>query len=243
MKFDFYKIWKFLANVFFPRICLHCKRDIHYLDDNVLCPSCFQNLQEIPEFYCKTCGVPLEHGAHCFDCRKPKNENPECSIIRARFVFNPQIRSVIHSFKYHSKPYLAKILAGWLLNSFERYPELKGYDSITAIPLHPRKAAQRGYNQSELLAEIIAEEKNLTLLDKVVARKKETKSQAKLTRKERIANISGAFEVLNAGKAKGRRILLIDDVATTGSTMQECAGALKKAGAKSVAGLVVARES
>jgi ComF family protein len=233
----------FLINVFFPRICLHCKRDLHYQDENILCPECFAKLEPLPDLLCKRCSLPLPSGgAYCPDCRGKKPKEFKCSFIKSAFVFNPQIRSVVHSFKYESKPYLADRIGVWLSASVEKYPQLKEYTHVLAVPLSRKKEQKRGFNQSKLLAEFLSNKTGMVLLENTIERTKDTKSQVTLSRKERIENMQNAFRVLMPEKVKNKKILLIDDVATTGSTLEECAIVLKKAGAQSVAALTLARE-
>lgn len=234
----------FITHILFPRACLHCRRDLEFLDENPLCPDCRLRLEPIGELYCRHCGLPLPGGgALCHDCRRLKDrDRKSCSVIRAAFVFNPEIRSVIHAFKYRSRPYLSKHLGDWLAGTFERYPELRRYGFVMAVPLSGKRERKRGFNQSKLLAEVLACQKKLVLLDGALERHKETLPQAKLSREERKENIKDAFKVTRPEEVKGRKILLVDDVSTTGETLERSALELKRAGAESVAAFVLAKE-
>ena len=123
---------------------------------------------------------------------------------------------------------------------FACYPELKPVDAVVPVPLHPKKQRARGYNQSLLLAQHFCKQTGLALGPDWVKRHKDTLPQAQLNRRERLENMSGAFVALPL--VKGKRILLIDDVATTGATLEGCAVALKQAGAKQVMAFTLARE-
>lgn len=234
---------EYSLHVFFPRTCFHCGKDLAFRDENPLCPECSGGIESIPELHCKRCGLPLPYGgAHCYDCRGHKADGHKCSIIRAAFVFNPQLRSVVHAFKYDSKPYLAKHLGNRLASAWDRYSEIQEYDTVVYVPLHREKERERGFNQSKLLAEVLASGKKLTLLEGAMERSRNTRAQAKLSKEERMKNVKGAFMVTRSEEIKGKKILIVDDVSTTGETLEACAVELKKAGAKAVAALVLARE-
>lgn len=234
---------EYLLHVLFSRTCLHCRRDLSFRDESPLCPGCAGGLEPIPELHCKRCGLPLpDGGAHCYDCRGSKSAEYKCSLIRAAFVFNPQFRSLIHAFKYRPRPGLSRELGKFLSMAWDRYPEIQQYDTVVYVPLHREKEKERGFNQSRLLAEVLASVKKLTLLEGGLERSRNTRAQAKLSKEERTLNVKDAFNVVKQEKIKGRKILIIDDVSTTGATLEACAVELKKAGAKSVAALVLARE-
>ena len=190
---------------------------------------------------CGRCGVTLpDGGKFCYYCRGSKAANFKCSKIRSGLVFTKEARSLVHNFKYNGHIYLQKFLAGKMRAVFEKVPEFQTVDAICPVPLHTFKRMRRGYNQSALLAEILAREKNIFYDEKLLSRKKNTSAQASLKKVERIKNVKEAF--VCRGDAKGKTILIIDDVATTGSTLEACAAALKTAKAKKVYALTLARE-
>ncbi|MCK5106289.1 MAG: ComF family protein [Elusimicrobiales bacterium] len=232
---------KFFINILFPRICLHCKNDIHYLDKNILCPPCHEQLKKITMPRCAKCGQPIDSGEHCYSCRKLKTK-PKCSFIRSAFIFNEQMRSVIHEYKYINKPYLSKTLGLWMREDLKTNPEFKEFRFLLAVPLAKKKLAQRGFNQSELLADGMAVKKDFKVIKNAITRTKNTASQTTLNKEERKTNISNAFSISKPELIKGKNIILIDDVATTGNTLEELAKTLKKAGARKVAAFTLARE-
>lgn len=122
-------------------------------------------------------------------------------------------------------------------------PEFKGFRFLLPVPLARKKLAQRGFNQSELLADIIAENGDFEVIKNAIIRSKNTKSQTTLNKEDRKSNMLNAFSALKPELIKGKNIILIDDVATTGSTLQELAKTLKKAGAKKIAAFTLARET
>ncbi|MFH1619166.1 MAG: ComF family protein [bacterium] len=243
LSIDRRKVGAYLLHVLFPRTCCHCRRDIHYLENRPLCRACGGGLEIMPEIHCRICGLPLPHGgAHCFDCRGTGARARRCRPIRAAFVFNPQLRSVLHSYKYAARPELAVHLGEFLCRAWDRYEEIHEHRFLVPVPLAPKRERERGFNQSGLLAEILAREKGLAFLEGVLERARETGSQTRLSKTRRRENVEEAFRVLLPERAKGKKILLVDDVCTTGATLEACAAELKKAGAISVAALVLARE-
>jgi ComF family protein len=154
-------------------------------------------------------------------------------------IFVHPIRPAIHAFKYEGATDLAGPLAEWLVATW-RLHRLAA-DLIVPVPLHPKREAERGYNQSVLLARELSERVDVPVAPAELVRSVRTRPQVGLSRDERRANISGAFRC--AGKVTDLRIILIDDVCTTGATLEACAAELKSAGAAYVAGLTVARPS
>lgn len=138
--------------------------------------------------------------------------------------------------KLHWVPPLAEILVRTMADDWHILA-----DYVIAVPLHTRRLRQRGFNQAALLAKSLSRRVDLPVRFDVLVRSQWTDPQTRLTRKERLHNVKGAFEVVKPAEVKGRRILLLDDVYTTGSTLRECAKTLEKAGAAEVCGITVTR--
>jgi ComF family protein len=241
MKPVFLRAGKWLLNALVPRACLHCGLDMDYLGTGPLCPACAGALEPVTEPRCARCGLPLpDGGGSCYDCRGggPKH----LRLARAVFVFNPQLRSVVHAFKYRDREDLAPFLAGRMACALGRFPELSRYTFAVAVPLHPSKARARGFNQAGLLAAGLAAEAGLFHLEGAAVRVRDTKSQTSLSKEERRENMAGAFRVAGPELVKGRKILLVDDVATTLATLETLAEEFLKAGAAEVAAYTLARE-
>jgi ComF family protein len=231
-------------HILLPKTCLHCGQDLKFKSADHLCPKCLDNLEKILPLYCQRCGIPLSGGgAHCFRCRGSLAGKYKCDKIRSAFVFNKEIRSLIHHLKYKHKQGISVFFAVSLVEALFRYEEIQNFDLIIPVPLSAKRLRARGFNQSELIA------KDLSVLTKtdssndLLIKFKETSPQTKLNRKERLENIKNAFMVTKPKEVAKKNILLIDDVATTGSTFEECAKALKKCRAKRVFALSVARET
>ncbi len=151
MKPGIIKAGKWLLNALLPRTCAHCGLDLHYLADEPLCPACAAGLEPLPELHCKTCGLPLDDGGRaCRDCRGAAPRS--LALARSAFVFNPQLRSLVHAFKYRAREDLAGFLAGKMAAALPGFPELAPYKFTVAVPLHAGKRRERGFNQAELLA-------------------------------------------------------------------------------------------
>lgn len=241
MKPALVKAGKWLLNALLPRACLHCGRDLHYLDRRPLCPACAGALEPLPGLHCAVCGLPLgDGGRSCRDCRGggPKH----LALARAAFVFNPQLRSVTHAFKYGAREDLSDFLSGEMTAALGRFPELSPYIFAAPVPLHPARARERGFNQAALLAKKMAASAGLFYLEGAAARARNTASQTSLSKEKRRENMAGAFRVDRPELVRGRKILLVDDVATTLATLEALAGEILKAGAKSVAAFTLARE-
>ncbi len=243
MKITCFKILRYLLHVLLPKTCAHCKEDLHYLDTEPLCPICRNSLDPITGPSCRKCGLPLNSGGeYCFSCRGNKSTRLKAEVVRSAFVFNPELRSLIHAFKYRGRKDLAEPLGMELARAYDRFPELKDYNFVIAVPLFRDKEHERGFNQSELLAEVLAREKHLFMLEGAVERVKNTPSQTGLSKEERLKNMQEAFMVAKPELIKGRRILIVDDVATTLATTDELARALANSEAAGTAVFTLARE-
>ena len=237
----FVQTGKYILHILFPKTCFSCGEDLPFGEDFPLCAACFSQIQYPGPLICRRCGTVLPAGgAHCALCRGSKAKTFKCGVIRSAWLFGPQTQALIHAFKYQGYSFLADFLGERMAQEFIKYPELTPIDWVVPVPLHPKKRRVRGYNQSQLLAESFCKRTGLLLRGEVLLRQRDTLSQARLKRAERLTNMAGAFAALP--EVKGKRILLIDDVATTGATLEGCAVALKQAGAKQVTAFTLARE-
>lgn len=232
-----------LLHIFLPKTCLCCGCDLPWKDEGFLCSACREKLSFVPVHICKRCGVTLPSGgAHCFACRGSKAKKYKCSLIRSAFVFNEASRSLVHGLKYDGREYLAAVMGKEMALRFKHYPELASSDLIMPVPLFAKRKRKRGYNQSELLAQSFSLHTGISCDVFSLVRIRDTVSQTRLGRKARLENMAGAFMCNNINGVEGKTVLLIDDVATTGATLEGCATALKRAGAKKVFAYTFARE-
>lgn len=234
---------RFTLHVLLPKTCAHCRNDLHYLYDGPLCAECRESLEPITGLCCRRCGLPLASGGEsCFSCRKPDSGRSAIDLARSAFEFNPALRSLIHAFKYRGRAGLAEPLGLDMVRAYDLRPELEAYKFALPVPLFKDRERERGFNQSRLLAVVLARERNLFLLEGAAQRIRKTPPQAGLTKAERYNNVKGAFKVTTPELVKGRRILIIDDVSTTLSTVEELAATLTAAGAAGTAVFTLARE-
>ena len=217
----------------FPLQCLGCQRE-----GNLLCAQCRDGLDKLNPPYCTVCAQPSARSL-CTWCRRAPLA---IDGIRAPYLMQGPIQEAIHSLKYRSvrasAPELAQLLAQYMTHR-----RITG-DLLVPVPLHPRRLRSRGFNQSALLAGELGKLTGLTGLavdERLVFRTKDTPPQVQAaSREQRRSNVEDSFRC-SAGLS-GESVILVDDVATTGSTLSACAAAMKDAGAASVWGLTVARE-
>jgi ComF family protein len=206
-----------------------------------LCPDCRGRLLSLPRPACAVCSRPLvdcaavPEGFRCAACRA---HPPAFERLLALWSYQPPIDAVVLALKFRRLDYLGRQLADEVFCALQA--QLPAIDGVVPVPLHWRRRLMRGYNQAELIAGPIAQRLGAPLLS-ALAKRRATRPQSRLPRQERMANLRRAFAVARPERIVGRRLLLIDDVATTGATVDAAASALKAAGAASVVALVVAR--
>lgn len=231
------------VHTFMPATCAHCRADLSFRWQQPLCASCTRGIKAVPEPFCKTCGVYLpDGGAHCRICKSPSLRRlSKCGLIRSAFLFTDELRSVVHGLKYRGRSRLAGHLAELSAPRLAAYEEFSEYDILVPVPLFEARRRERGFNQSFLLARNLARISGKSLLENALSKVRDTPAQAGLGARERQENLQAAFTA-DRTLVAGKNIILIDDVATTGATLEACALALKKSGARAVAGFTVARE-
>ncbi len=223
-------------DLLFPPQCAGCKRNGH-----VLCPACSAAIQPLALPYCRRCGIPMAAGDPCRQC---SFRIPALSGVRAYSHFGEPLRSCIYSLKYEGNTRLAQPLGLFLAQAYLYYA-LQA-DVIIAVPLDDKRQEQRGYNHAYLLAKVCAAQVHLPLYSTMLVRHRTTVAQVELSASQRHQNVAGAFRCTPAFTTRallGRRILIIDDVCTTGATLEACAAPLFAAGAREVWALVLARPS
>jgi ComF family protein len=219
-------------DLLFPRWCLGCGRE-----GDFICSACLNSQARIMPPLCPRCGQPQLNNIICPACT-----GWQASIdgIRAPFKFDGVIRQAIHELKYNNLRAMAAFL-GQMLGDYLAAKPLPA-EVLVPVPLHPRRLRERGYNQSRLLARELAKLSGLALVDDCLVRERHTVPQARTPSvDERRRNVAEAFACRDR-RLEGRAVLLIDDVATSGATLDACARALKEKGAGSVWGLVIAKE-
>ncbi|MDD4923885.1 MAG: ComF family protein [Dehalococcoidales bacterium] len=223
---------KTALDLLFPLRCIECGKE-----GSLICPACYNRLPWILPPVCPFCGVDKPPETHCTSC--PVFQ-PVIDGMRAPFRFEAAIRSAVHRLKYRNLRAIAAPLASMMADYLGDNP--LPYDIIIPVPLHNKRLRERGYNQSELLAKEIGKSTCARVDKNCLMRHRHTPAQA-MTKsiQERHSNLADAFICKN-DTVRGKKVLLIDDVATSGATLDACAKALKSAGAASVWGLTLARD-
>lgn len=219
-------------DLLFPQSCVGCGKG-----GFLICPSCTSQLSRIAPPLCPLCGRPQPSGVLCPTC---VNWQADIDGIRSPFRFEGTMRQAIHQLKYRNIRALAEPLAK-LLGDYLATNPVPG-EALVPVPLHPKRLRERGYNQSGLLAAELGKIIGLPVMDEHVVRERHNLPQARTASvEERQNNVAGAFHCRD-DSLRNKQVILVDDVATSGATLNASAQALKAAGAASVWGLTVARE-
>ncbi|MEW6586791.1 MAG: ComF family protein [Nitrospirota bacterium] len=222
-----------LFNLFFPAHCPVCGKDPDVLNLSPFCSACWSLIAPYTGPSCRVCALPLvsEHGRVCGACLK---EPPPFSRTLSFGLYDGVLADAINRLKFFGHRRLSGPLGELLINL-----DVPQTDGVVPIPLHKKSLRKRGFNQSLLIARVIARDMKAPVLMDTLFKIKETAPQVGLSAQERSKNLRNAFAV--KGDVKDKRLLLVDDVMTTGATVRECSKQLINAGAKDVVVLTLAR--
>lgn len=230
-------------HVIFPSTCANCKTRLW--DDPIpfVCRACWETVIPISGPCCPHCGGPFTSPvalqySPSHECGACRNKPPAFTQTWSLFPYQSPLKEAIILFKYRGKRSLTKPFLQAIIPAL---PTLPTIDVLMPVPLHPQRLREREYNQSLLLAHGLSQHLQIPLVLSCLLRIKATVPQTSLSRKERLTNLHRVFAIDDATRIKDKRILLIDDVFTTGTTLHECAKALRKAGSGPVYGLTLAR--
>jgi len=213
------------------------------VDPGIVCPTCVSSAKRIEPPFCRQCASPFTGTVSgetfvCGHCQGSRfNFSRAVCACRAEGV----VRDCILRFKYNREMFFGPHLVNWLVIAAQRWIDWREVDAIVPVPLHPRKQRQREFNQAEYLAAGLTKVVNVPVLKRNLRRVKDTPTQTKLDAEARMKNLRDAFAVRDGTEFKGKRLVVLDDVFTTGATMDSCAKTLRGAGAKDVIALAVAR--
>ena len=229
-----------LVSLLFPPHCAFC-RDATPSGQH-LCESCRAKAARIERPYCQQCSQPFDGAIDgnftCVNCGD-RQFHFDCAVSRYRSA--GLVRELIHRFKYERRLYLRSQLAEWLAEALEdERIRAQPCDYLVPVPLHPARMREREFNQADVLARLLARRAGAPVLA-ALRRIRYTTTQTRLDREERMQNLRNAFRVRQTSRVSGSHLILVDDVFTTGSTVDECARVLKQAGAASVRVVTVAR--
>jgi ComF family protein len=229
-------------NFFYPPVCQLCGEERAGAAEGYVGGGCWSRVRFITGPCCQRCGLPYDGAmSHPFRCENCAEVEFGFRFARSAVTANAMMLDVIHRYKYHQALWLEPFLEDLLARQAGPALAGAGWDLIVPVPLHPVKMRQRQFNQAERLARCLGRVTGLPVNGRVVRRVQFTETQTKLSRPERAANVSGAFAPAPGRGLNGERVILVDDVMTTGATTSACAKALRKAGAGDVCAWTVAR--
>ena len=231
-----------LLDMLFSRSCEGCGAAMAD-DPGCLCWDCRASVKPVQVPFCERCGDPVAGAVvgpfECAGCRK---RQPAFDWARSAIRYDGVAKACLRRFKYNAGIWMLDDLVGWLAALWRTCPDsIRAADFIACVPLHPTRERERGYNQAALLGDRLARCMGIPFRGSLLWRRKATATQTHLTAAQRVHNVRGVFTVPWPRPVRGARIVLVDDVMTTGATVGECARALKAAGAESVMVLTVAR--
>ena len=232
-----------IINLLYPPLCLVCGRRDE-LRDQVLCTTCLRKLKKRLPPFCVRCGRQLPGDprikASCDDCKKDTLYFDRAFSV---FYYNGILKDLVHNFKYKKMTSLAQEFARLAVDFIKDHGIAKNTDMVLSIPMHSKRLFKREINPSHILAKAIAKKLRLDYSGRLLKKTKNTAAQSRLSRSERIENLKGSFSLRKNTRAcvKNKKILIVDDLFTTGSTVNECARLLKEANADYVEVVTLAR--
>jgi len=230
------------CTLIYPPICQFCGGQRAAAQDGLVCARCRSKVRFIAPPYCQRCGLPFEGEITTpFECANCRELDFHFSSARSAAVADGVILEAIHRYKYSQAMWFEPFLAGVFLR--EAVPALCGqaWDWIVPVPLHPTKRREREFNQAERMANRLSQAAGIPLNRNLLRRVVPTRTQTRLTRQQRAANVRRAFALRDGQPVRGARIILVDDVFTTGATTDACARVLREKGAAEVCVWTVAR--
>lgn len=230
----FHKYIGLIKDYVFPVYCLGCE-----CEGTWLCVKCFSKIDLSGVLCCPVCHLETVGGVCCTGCAHKSILKSQIAITT--YTEESLIGKLITALKYQYAEDVKVVFESLIEEFIKRQSNIfSKIDLIVAVPLHKKRFVERGYNQAEIIADILTKKINIPMA-KILIRDRATRQQAKLKREERLKNLQDAFCLVGSMDIKDKKILLVDDVYTTGSTIGECAKILKDAGAFEVAGFTVAR--
>lgn len=226
----------------FPNACQLCGSRRATAAEGYVCSQCWGGLRFIQPPSCRRCGLPFPGDiTHEFECANCRDLELAFEFARAAVVADGVALEVIHRYKYQRALWFEPFLGDLLCRAAGPGFRAGDYHGIVPVPLHPVRQREREFNQAERLAAWLGRSVGLPVLSQLVQRTEATRTQTRLTREERADNVRRAFVPATAGRLTGRRLLVVDDVLTTGATTNAVARVLRESGAESVGVLTAAR--
>lgn len=226
----------------YPEICQICHQERALTSEGFVCVDCWQKVRFIKPPFCERCGLPYEGDINmAFECSNCQEMDLHFSAARSAVVAGEVMLDVIHRYKYQRALWFEPFLADLLVRQAAPALAREKWDMIVPVPLHPAKQREREFNQAERLAVRLGRATRLPMNTKLLRRVEPTQTQTRLSRKERAENVQRAFALRRETQLGGARVVILDDVFTTGATTSACAKVLLAAGAGEVCVWTVAR--
>lgn len=208
----------FLLEILYPKQCLICGK----LQQDTICSKCYNTLK--------------------IEAKVEKYNNKAFNKHLYIFKYEGKMRNLIIDYKFNDKPYLKDLFVKIILKNEKICRKIKKYDIIVPVPIHKKRKNERGYNQSELIARKLAKNLNLKLVNDSLIKQKNTLPQSTLSKKQREENAKQVYKIQNKPKIENKKVILLDDIYTTGATTKECSKVLKQNGAKEILVLTIAKD-
>ncbi len=228
--------------LFYPNVCQFCATGQATQREGYVCTECWTQVRFIRPPFCERCGLPFQGDLTTkFECTNCRELELHFTSARSAVVAKTVVLEAIHRFKYSRALWFENFLADLLIR--EAAPVLRGqnWDALVPVPLHPKKFREREFNQAEILARRLGAVTNISVNTKILQRIVPTVTQTFLTREKRAMNMTNAFAATSGTHLAGKKLVVVDDVFTTGATTSACAKALRAAGAAEVCVWTVAR--
>lgn len=227
---------------FYPEVCQLCGQARAGISEGFVCESCRKGVRHIERPFCERCGLPFQGAlTQQFECANCRQQELHFTSARSAVVARDVVLEVIHRYKYRRALWFEPFLAELLVTKARSELATGKWDFIVPVPLHRTKEREREFNQAARLSRHLSRATGLPIQNRLIRRILPTETQTRLTREERQANVRRAFSLVRGARAEGARIVLVDDVFTTGATTNACAEVLRRAGAAEVCVWTVAR--
>jgi len=230
------------VDLLYPRTCPVCRAPIDSADAAV-CRDCVAAISFLEQPVCGRCGrhVSISYSG-AIGCAACAGEKLIADRVIALGIYEGGLKECIHAFKFGRKERLGAWVAEMMVSSLRRnQADMLGYDLVVPVPMHPAKRKERGFNQAEVMSRHLARLLAIPCNPGVIRRNVRGQTQSSLSRKDRFQNVAGAFQCASPNSVRGRRVLLVDDIFTTGATAAACSSLLKHSGAREITVLVAAR--
>ena len=241
----FARVWDSFLALFFPDVCQICRREKATARESYLCHPCrsgVTGIRPVEPPFCNCCGLPFDGAITVeFECANCREQELHFRSARAAVEFSGVVKEAIHRYKYNHAMWFEPLLAGLLVDAAKPSLTSDQWDYIVPIPLHWRRLHTRTFNQSARISRQLSRATAIPLHLKLLKRTQPTHTQTRLSREERTENVKRAFSFISRERIDGSRIILVDDVLTTGATASACAKLLKQNGAELVDVWTVAR--